>query len=227
MSYPVAFTAVFPDTPTQSFVTTRFGACEQGQIAANMFPERVVRMQQTHSAHVRRYDPIESETLPLVSKKGGDTEGGICIADTDAIWTTEQDTLLVVKTADCLPILFYHPVGVIGGIHAGKKGLEQRIVAAALSEVCGAFSESAFGPLPFWIYYGPAVCMSCYQIDRTINLHMDLKRHAAAQVRQALGQRPFVEVFSPFCTLCRHDLFFSYRGGDQTDRLFTGILRAS
>ena len=243
MSIPLALCDFFPGTPTRSFVTTRFGSCEQGQILSEMFTERVVRMQQTHSANVVCYRPVAGPDLawhpdgpqtpvsyPLPS------EGGICIPDTDALWTAETDTLLLVKTADCLPLSFYHPAGIVGVIHAGRKGLNTGLIANTFRDVCQALQHpksydislkknNTPTPFPFWIHYGPSICVHCYQIDRDINLHMDLRQHAVLQVQKALAGHVLRETFSPFCTACHRHLFFSYRGADATDRLYSGIVR--
>ena len=241
MSMPLAFCDMFPGTPTRSFVTTRFGSSEQGQILADMFPERVVRMQQTHSDHVTCYRPVEGPDLawqldagPEETASCASKEGGICVPDTDALWTAEPDTLLLVKTADCLPLFFYHPSGIVGGIHAGRKGLDLGIVSRTFRDVCEAIGDPERYDItlattkvraPFWIYYGPSICVRCYQINKDIDLRMDLKSHAVAQVRQALSGYEIRETFSPFCTSCHRHLFFSYRGGDMTERLYSGIMR--
>jgi copper oxidase (laccase) domain-containing protein len=42
-----------------------------------------------------------------------------------------------------------------------------------------------------------------------------------------LADHEIRETFSPFCTLCHRHLFFSYRGGDATERLYSGIMKPS
>jgi len=244
MSIPVALCNMFPETGIQSFITTRVGSSEQGQIMSGMFPERVVRMTQTHSSNVTCYRPAAGPDLdfwgepPLLSERAASLEGGICLPDTDSVWTAEIDTLLLVKTADCLPISFYHPSGIVGVIHAGRKGLNTGIIANTFTEVCDALDnpktyditlkKNKTGMrLPFWIHYGTCICVHCYQIDREINLHMDLRQHAVAQVHEVLAGYAIRETFSPFCTACHKHLFFSYRCGDATERLYSGIMRPS
>ncbi len=244
MSKPISLCHFFPETPTQSFVTTRFGSSEQGQILSGMFPERVVRMNQTHSANVTCYRPMQGpdlgweEDIPNKRPKTIDLEGGICVPDTDALWTAETDTLLLVKTADCLPLSFYHPSGIIGVIHAGRKGLNTGIIGHTFREVCEAIDapkkydiqlkkNKTTRQIPFSIHYGPSICVRCYQINKDINLHMDLRQHATAQVHEALKGYSFTESYSPFCTSCHNSLFFSYRKGDAVDRLYSGIMQPS
>jgi len=247
MSIPIALCDIFPGTETRSFITTRVGSCEQAQIKAAMFPERVVRMTQTHSANVTCYRPSagpaldwrgDTQSSTRIPQRRSILEGGICLPDTDSVWTAETDTLLLVKTADCLPITFYHPSGIVGVIHAGRKGLHTGIIANTFKDVCLAIENpkkyditlkknKTSTPVPFWIHYGTCICVRCYQIESEINLHMDLRQHAVAQVHQVLADHEIRETFSPFCTLCHRHLFFSYRGGDATERLYSGIMKPS
>ena len=243
MSIPVSLCDMFPETGIKSFITTRVGSSEQGQIMSGMFPERVVRMTQTHSSKVTCYRPSAGPDLDFLGEapsidRSEFVEGGICLPDTDSVWTAETDTLLLVKTADCLPISFYHPSGIVGVIHAGRKGLNTGIIANTFTEVCHAIDnpkkyditlrKNKTGmKLPFWIPYGTCICVRCYQIEREIDLHMDLRQHAVAQIHALLGDYAIRETFSPFCTSCHKHLFFSYRCGDAVERIYSGIMRPS
>ncbi|MBD3170066.1 MAG: hypothetical protein GF307_11330, partial [candidate division Zixibacteria bacterium] len=64
----------------------------------------------------------ENETGPIVEKHEG-----------DAIITAEKDIAISVHTADCLPILVYHPDGFIAAVHAGWRGTLQKIALKTAS----------------------------------------------------------------------------------------------
>ena len=49
----------------------------------------------------------------------------------DGLWTQELNGAIAVKTADCVPVLIYHP-HLVMALHAGWKGLAQDIFAPAL-----------------------------------------------------------------------------------------------
>ena len=86
---------LFLSTPTiQSAISERGETLDtlREAMGASKFP--FVRMKQTHSNHfkkIERSKEFEQE-----------------IPDTDACYTLKKNILLTVKTADCLPILFYH-----------------------------------------------------------------------------------------------------------------------
>src|SRR3989344_9516562 len=69
---------------------------------------------------------------------------------------------LGVRTADCLPILFYNKqAGVVAVVHAGWQGTVQKIVQKAVN----AISEEFDCPLgDFYFYFGPAARVCCYEI---------------------------------------------------------------
>lgn len=190
-----------------SFVSTRWGSLALALSDLGHRSRPVVRMHQTHSAHVQRYIRLES------------AENTVFFSDTDAVWTTEKDTVLVVKTADCLPLLLCHTSGIVAAIHAGRKGLELGIVAATLRDIYVA----GVGAGQWWVYFGPSICKWCYQIDRVINLHMDLYAHAMCQIREVVDT-PVQAIYSPFCTACHTGLFYSYRAEKCTERFYSGIM---
>ncbi|MDQ4112946.1 MAG: peptidoglycan editing factor PgeF [Actinomycetota bacterium] len=79
--------------------------------------------------------------------------------EADGIVTTERDLVLLVRTADCVPVLFAdEAAGVIGAAHAGRKGMAAGVVPATIARmrVLGATRISA------WV--GPHVCGKCYEV---------------------------------------------------------------
>ena len=56
------------------------------------------------------------------------------IADTDALVTATPGVVLVILTADCVPIVLHDPVaGVLACVHAGWRGTVARVCAAAVA----------------------------------------------------------------------------------------------
>ena len=77
----------------------------------------------------------------------------------DALVTTRRDVGLMIRAADCVPILLADPrAGVIGAVHAGRRGVALDIVTRAVARMreLGAEDISA------WI--GPHVCGRCYEV---------------------------------------------------------------
>jgi copper oxidase (laccase) domain-containing protein len=147
----------------------------------------------------------------------------VVIEHVDAIVTKEPGVLLSVRTADCLPILIAHESGVIGVVHAGRKGTQSEIIVRTLEKM-----DEAFGPLDalkFW--FGPAICERCYQIDRETNLHFDLVGENRKQIDVAMGARSYEISECGICTM-EDDVYYSYRReGDLAGRLQSYLLRGS
>lgn len=83
----------------------------------------------------------------------------------DALLASSRETILAVKTADCLPLLLHAPgagsaAGWIAAVHAGWRGLAQDLPALMLKELIarGVNRKS------LRIALGPAICGPCYEI---------------------------------------------------------------
>jgi len=82
--------------------------------------DQFVCANQTHSANFHR--------VTLDDKGRGAHQTDSAIADTDALYTYEQDLVLCSFTADCVPVTFYNEVtGLIGVIHSGWQGTIKEI----------------------------------------------------------------------------------------------------
>jgi len=76
----------------------------------------------------------------------------------DAAWTDRAGDVVVIKTADCLPVLLAdRHAGFVAGIHGGWRSLADGIIDKTLAALPSAGAE-----LCAWI--GPAICGRCYQV---------------------------------------------------------------
>jgi len=196
------FNDLIKNETVQSFQTTRNNTLEQIIELENLQNASLIRMNQTHSNHVHYISKTQTQF----------------IEDTDAIYTDKKGVLLAVRTADCLPILVYHPKSVLAGIHAGRKGTESQITTNTLKTMKDHFKLNG----GFTYFLGPAICKNCYEIDHEKKLHFDLISENKKQIFSEDPQAKIIE--SNFCTKCRQDLFFSFRGGDGTERIFTAAI---
>jgi hypothetical protein len=138
----------------------------------------------------------------------------------DAIVSNDPKALLTVRTADCLPVLVWHPSGAKAAIHAGRKSTEQGILERTLLTMTDLGYES-----DFMIWFGPRLCVSCHQIDRDNDFYYDLNAQNEAQIRRVVSESDYQLFQFPFCTKCRSDIFFSYRNdGPGSGRIFSFIL---
>lgn len=81
----------------------------------------------------------------------------------DALVTTRRDVGLMIRAADCVPIVLADPgAGVIGAVHAGRRGVVLDIVARAVARMRALGAED----IRAWI--GPHVCGRCYEVPEAM-----------------------------------------------------------
>ena len=76
----------------------------------------------------------------------------------------------------------------------------------------------------FYIWFGPKICFSCYQINKEKDLYYDLYLNNFKQLKESLDEKRYSLISSPFCTKCQNNLWFSYRlEGTQAGRIYSVI----
>ncbi len=77
----------------------------------------------------------------------------------DGIVATAPGLTLMVRAADCVPVLLVAPEdGVVGAAHAGRPGMVAGVVQATVARM----RELGAGRIEAWI--GPHVCGRCYEV---------------------------------------------------------------
>lgn len=97
----------------------------------------------------------------VVTPAEGVTDGAR--PDADGIVTDRPGVVLMVRAADCVPVLLADAdAGVVGAAHAGRPGLAEQVVPATLARMreLGATRVTA------WI--GPHVCGACYEVPEAM-----------------------------------------------------------
>lgn len=155
--------------------------------------------------------------------------------EADAAWTDRPDEVVVIQTADCLPILLADRyANVVAGVHGGWRSLAGGVITETLSALPVDGSE-----LVAWI--GPGICGRCYQVGSEVReafravdpalleafapdgdrWRADLKWIAAQQLRES-----GVEVFDcGRCTFEEPEDFYSFRRDGKTGRMASVIWR--
>ena len=151
----------------------------------------------------------------------------------DALVSDRADVVLMVRVADCVPVLLADPgAGVIGAAHAGRNGVSAGVVEACVQEMRALGAERVSA----WV--GPHVCGSCYEVPAQLQGEvvavepatrsttswgtpaLDLGAGVTAQLER-LG----VEVHDVSrCTLESPDLYSHRRDGARAGR-FAGVIR--
>lgn len=139
------------------------------------------------------------------------------LKDADGLITNKINVPLCVLVADCLPLLFYDKQKKIIGVgHGGRRGLEKGIIKNVIGKM-----KSAFGSDPWDIIVGigPGIEKNCYEVEGKL---MDIKKIAKDELlREGISENNIEDM--QICTKCNPDKFYSYRGGDVTDRFVTVI----
>ncbi|MDP3740959.1 MAG: polyphenol oxidase family protein [bacterium] len=79
----------------------------------------------------------------------------------DALYSKKPGIFLAVRSADCLPVLFFNPKArVIGVVHAGWKGTAKRILQKTVRAIVKKYHTS---PKDFYFFLGPAARVCCYE----------------------------------------------------------------
>jgi polyphenol oxidase len=119
---------------------------EQFDLPPGVKPPTMVLMRQVHGPDVHRVDRAWLDTRP---------EDPIA----DALVTDLAYVGLVVRAADCVPVLVADPEGgQVGAAHAGRNGM----VAGVVPETVRALREMGARDLVAWV--GPHVCGRCYEV---------------------------------------------------------------
>jgi hypothetical protein len=165
----------------------------------------------------------------------GPEDRGRVIPATDALVTDTPGVALMLRFADCLPVLLYDPVRrAIGLAHAGWKGTIGGIAAKTASAMMEAYGSR---PADIVAGLGPCIGPCCYQVGAEViesvkasfnhwqgllrpqgdgSFHFDLWEANRRQLVE-LGVEE-IEVIQ-LCTACHTDEFFSHRAeGGRTGR---------
>jgi len=140
-----------------------------------------------------------------------------------------KGVLAGVKTADCVPILLGDPVtGAFAAVHAGWRGTLGTAVLAAVKRLTEEYDAQ---PENMRVAIGASAGPCCYEVGTEVieaftnrfeygeklftptrpgHAMVDLLEANRAQLESAGVARERIHT-APICTMCRTDLFFSYR----------------
>lgn len=149
----------------------------------------------------------------------------------DGILSQDENTVLAILTADCLPILAYHPLrGSIGACHAGWRGLANGILPKLIRKMGEPLDQieiwigPGIGPNQFEVHTDVAKQLNqevAQNLNNASKINVDLKQIAQQQLNQ-LGVKKITKDHR--CTV-ETDHFFSYRRSQpsQTGRFASCI----
>jgi YfiH family protein len=162
------------------------------------------------------------------------TSGGT-YENCDALITDNRGVFLSVSVADCAPIFLVDPARqTIACIHAGWRGTQQRIVENAVEAMKAQFKSE---PGNIVAFIGPAAGSCCYEVGREVaemfdaevverrdgKLYLDIKKANKYQLLECGLADANIELLDE-CTICRSDIFHSYRRDRERSGRMAGVI---
>jgi YfiH family protein len=155
---------------------------------------------------------------------------------TDALVTDVPGVFLMLRFADCVPVLFHDPVRqAVGLAHAGWRGTVSHIARATVEKMVDAFGCS---PADIRAGIGPSIGPCCYEVGpEVVSAAQKAFPDAPFVLQRGSGERWHFDLWaanhhqlaaagvteielSGLCTACRTDEWFSHRAeGGRTGRL--------
>lgn len=158
---------------------------------------------------------VHGNTIQIVDHPG-------TFESADALITTQKNISLVIKTADCAPMILFDPEqGVIAAVHAGWRSVVKGILENTVRTMVRDFYCN---PKNIKCAIGPSIRSCCYEVKSDLSsrfpdnvilwennkLYLDIPK--AIQLR-LIDQGIHIENIddSRLCTACNEKLFFSHR----------------
>ncbi len=158
------------------------------------------------------------------------------LAPADGVVTRETGLVLVIRTADCVPVLFAGP-GVIGAAHTGWRGVASDVVGNTVAALTGLGAR----PEDLVAVVGPHISVEAYEVGSEVvdgivgagvpeevfvvqraRPHVDLRAAVTHQLEQAgVGTIGHVA----HCTYGDPDFYSHRRDGPRTGRQAAVITR--
>jgi len=167
-------------------------------------------MNQLHAADVKN-----------VSEKG--------IYNCDGLITSAKDFLLIVKTADCMPLIIADEKNSsVGVIHMGWR-----------SALSGILNNMKIDPGHSKVFAGPGLRKCCYKVGPEFVSYGVFRKYVDKKdngyffdpigfIKGSLAEKGFCEdnfQDSGICSYCSDHKLFSYRRGHKTERTMSFVMR--
>lgn len=175
----------------------------------NITTKSLYEMEQMHGAVVKIIDQRMPERVVL---------------EADALISDKKDIFLMIKTADCLPVIYFDPVHeVIAAIHVGWRGAMENILSKVLTKMSVKFGTK---PENLIVGVGPGIQKCCYKYknfkqEKLLSWQNFIRTEAGeksidlpgfiANQLTSLGIKPRNIEMTNECTCCSKRFFSHYR----------------
>ncbi len=165
-----------------------------------------------------------TESIPFDSSLSGKIKA-------DAVISTSK-VKCGIKTADCVPILFFYD-NTVGAIHAGWRGLKNDVIGKTIKILENLKIRLEFQKMKFFIL--PSINVCCYEVGEEFlewardfciikenKVFFDMTKYITTYL---LSQNVTEEniYYSPLCTGCHSNILPSYRFNKTEKRMISFI----
>lgn len=215
------------------------------QATSRDYPEHIHILRQVHGERIvilserrRTEDAGRGENRNLVIRKP--PAQPFRFDEGDAMITDIPGVSIGIRTADCLPILVCDTVsGTAAAIHCGWRSLALGLAGKVIRTLIDLMGSD---PSRYVAAMGPSIGSCCYEVGGDVRRSfeysgqktVDFFKVGRGRVSMDLGQTAKTQLAGTGilhenmeritgCTMCDRDLFWSYRAGDETDRMISWI----
>jgi polyphenol oxidase len=172
------------------------------KLVKDLGSDGIFTLNQVHGIHIVRTSEIKNLEIP----------------EADGIISENSGDILVIRSADCVPVLISSKEGIFAAVHAGWKGLAGGIIGRCISMM------RKMGANNIDVAIGPGIGPCCFRVGNEVAQvlaspflriensfkYVDLWETAKSQALSASVEGYKISVLR-ICTCCRENLFFSYR----------------
>ena len=158
------------------------------------------------------------------------------LLEADGLITNEPDTILYIRTADCLPIFLYDKLThAMGLVHAGWRGTQQSIASRTVKKMTEVFGTQ---PKNVSVAFGPCICKDCYKVGEEFlmlfpedtlvkkrEIHFDLIKANERQLEDA-GVPTRRMIRTDVCTFHDERCFSYRREKEKAGRMLSLMVRS-
>jgi YfiH family protein len=162
-----------PNTGFRHAVLTRLGGASQGPYSTlNLGSTVGDDPDAVKENHRRVYENFDLDAARVVSPHQVHKNHVACVESrhgrsiipaTDALITNAPGVVLLLRFADCVPVVFYDPIHHAAGLaHAGWRGIAAGVLPACVKSMQREFDSR---PPDMWAGIGPAICQKHYAVS--------------------------------------------------------------
>ncbi|MFL2118674.1 peptidoglycan editing factor PgeF [Marinilactibacillus psychrotolerans] len=129
--------------------------------------QKVLSKMTIHPKEIYTGQQVHSANIAYVNRENGDAfVFGKTFKETDGLITDQPNVALLIKFADCTPVVLFDPVAqVLASVHSGWRGTTQRISLKAIDKMVNDFKCKKENIL---VYLGPSIDIDHYEVGSEV-----------------------------------------------------------